>query len=594
VSFARWYQPDEAVNMTILLKPVPRPAAKPPSGPGAVDIHNARALHAEGRLTEAEQIYSAILADDPGHFDGLHLLGLLRHQQGREVDALRLIAAALNANPNSPDALSNFGLVFDALQRHQEALALFDKALALKHDHANALNNRAVTLESLGRPDEALAGWADALAVDPNHAEALHGRGNALCKLKRFAEALLDFDRFLAIKPGIPDILNNRGSCLAALGRLDEAIQSYDRALALDPRLPEIHINKGHVLVHLHRFGVALASYADAAAIGPKHAEARFCESLVRLRLGQFQEGWRDYEWRWRQASWGEQRRDFAAPLWLGQEPLAGKTILLHAEQGFGDTLQFVRYVALVARLGATVLLEVQPPLTSLVSRMDGVARVLARGGPLPPFDLHCPLMSLPLAFRTAAGSIPADIPYIPAPVDRMPDWQGRLGEKRCLRIGFAWSGSPVHEHDRARSMRLEQFASLLPIPGIEFVSIQKELGPDDAAILGRHGNVRPIGSALGDFADTAAVISLLDLVVAVDTSVVHLAGALGRPVWALLPFSPDFRWLLEREDSPWYPTARLFRQPRFGDWESVLAHVRDELGRLRDRHVANSHAGGN
>jgi tetratricopeptide (TPR) repeat protein len=577
--------------MTIQLKPIARSAFDACGVPG---IQQATALHRQGRFDEAAKIYAAILAANPAQFDALHLLGLLRHQQGREVDALRLMAAALNVNPNSADTLSNFGLVFDALKQHQDALDIFDKAIALKHDHANALNNRGLTLATLGRHVEALASWGRALAADPGHAEALHARGNALFTLKRFAEALEDYDRFLALRPDDADVLNNRGSSLSELGRLDEAVESYARALELDPKLPEVHINKGHVLADLHRFDEALAAYADAAAIGPKHAEAKFCESLVRLRLGEFAQGWRDYEWRWRQASWGERGRDFPSPLWLGEQSLAGKTILLHAEQGFGDTIQFVRYVPLLARLGARVVLEVQPPLTPLLSGMDGASCVLARGEALPAFDLHCPLMSLPLAFGTESRSIPSDGAYIRTPADRVSDWQARLGQTRGLRVGIAWAGSSVHEHDRSRSMALERFASVLSVPGIEFVSIQKDLSPADAATLRRYGNVRPVGDELGDFADTAAVVARMDLVVAVDTSVVHLAGALMRPVWVLVPFSPDFRWLLGREDSPWYPTARLFRQPRFGDWESVLARVRDELGRLRDRHRANSHAGGN
>jgi glutathione S-transferase len=275
------------------------------------------------------------------------------------------------------------------------------------------------------------------------------------------------------------------------------------------------------------------------------------------------------------------QRRNFTEPLWLGREPLAGRTILLHAEQGFGDTLQFVRYAKRVSDLGATVLLEVQAPLKRLLSDIEGIAQVLARGEPLPRFDLHCPLMSLPLAFGTALSTIPADIPYLRAPADRVARWHARLGERRSLRVGIAWAGISLHKNNHQRSIALARFAALLAASGIEFVNIQKDITPADAAALRGHANLIQIGDELRDFADTAAVISLLDLVVSADTSVVHLAGALGRPVWVLLPFSPDFRWLLGREDSPWYPTARLFRQPRFGDWESVLARVRDELERL-------------
>jgi tetratricopeptide (TPR) repeat protein len=549
----------------------PRPAAVP-------EIQPAIALHREGRLGEAERIYAAILAAAPGRCDALHLLGLLNYQRGCLPEALRLMAAALKADPRSADIHSNYGLALDAGKQHQAALASFDRAIALKPDHANALNNRALTLAALGRHAEALASWDAALAAAPDHADALHARGNALYRLKRHEAALADYGRLLALRPNDIDVLNNRGGALAELGRLDEAYASYDRAFAIDPGVPEISINKGHVCADRHQFDAALSCYASAAALPTLRPEAEFGASLVRLRLGQFAQGWRDYEWRWQQAHWAPQRRDFAAPLWLGQEPLAGRTILLHAEQGFGDTLQFVRYAKLVAARGAAVLLEVQPPLKSLLSGTAGVAQIFARGEPLPGFDLHCPLMSLPLALRTALDTIPADIPYVRAPADRVAQWQARLGESGPLRVGIVWAGSAVHKNNHNRSIAFDRFRSLLSVPDVAFVSLQQELGAAEAASLERYPNVIRLGGELRDFADTAAVVSLLDLVVSADTAMVHLAGALGRPVFALLPFAPDFRWLLDRPDSPWYPTVRLFRQPRSGDWESVLARVRDEL----------------
>ena len=552
----------------------PRPIAAP-------EIQLAIALHRQGRLGEAERIYAAILAADPGRSDALHLLGLANYQRGRLPEALRLMAAALKADPRSADIHSNYGLALDAGQQHQAALASFDQALALKPDHVQALNNRGLTLAALGRGAEALASWDAALATDPDHVEALHSRGNALYRLKRLDAALADYDRVLALRPGNVDVLNNRGGALAELGRLDEAYESYDWAHAVNPGVPEILINKGHICADRHQFDEALSCYAAAAVLPTLRPEAEFCASLVRLRLGQFAQGWRDYEWRWRQASWAPLRRDFVAPLWLGREPLAERTILLHAEQGFGDTLQFVRYAKLVAALGATVLLEVQAPLKSLLCGTAGVAQIFSRGEPLPRFDLHCPLMSLPLAFGTALDSIPANVPYVFAPADCVTQWRARLGESGTVRVGVVWAGSAVHKNNHNRSIAFERFRSLLSAPGIAFVSLQQELGAAEAASLERHANVIPLGGELRDFADTAAVVSLLDVVVSADTAMVHLAGALGRPVWALLPFSPDFRWLLDRQDSPWYPTARLFRQPRFGDWESVLARVTGELGML-------------
>ena len=550
-------------------------AAEPRAAP---DIRQAIALHRQGRFSEAESIYAAILAADDGRVDALHLLGLVNFQCGRLPEALRLMAAALKADPGCADIHANYGLVLDSLRQRQEAIASFDQALALKADHVQALANRAVTLSGLGRTSEALKSWDAALAADPNHAEALHGRGNALYRLKRLDAALADYERVLALRPDNIDVLNNRGGVLAELGRLDEAFKSYARASALGPGIPEILINMGHVCADRHQFDEALSHYAAAAALPALRAEAEWCASLVRLRLGQFVQGWRDYEWRWLQASWAPQRRNFAAPLWGGALPIAGKTILLHAEQGFGDTLQFVRYAKLTAALGARVFLEVHAPLKPLLAGSEGAAEVIARGERLPPFDLHCPLMSLPLAFGTTLETVPAKVPYLRPPAERVAYWRARLGERQSPRVGFVWAGSATHKNNHNRSIPLARFTSLLAAFDIAFVSLQAEVDAAESAMLDRQQNVIQLGGKLRDFADTAAVVSTLDLVIAADTAVVHVAGALGKPVWILLPFCPDFRWLLGREDSPWYPTARLFRQPRFGDWDSVLARVQGEL----------------
>jgi tetratricopeptide (TPR) repeat protein len=553
----------------------PEPLRQPGGG---CDINAAMALHRQGRLSEAEQIYASILAGNPGHFEALHLLGLARHQQGHAVEALRLIGAALRAKPNSPDALSNYGLALDALKRHEEALASFDCALALDRRHADALNNRGLTLAALGRGADALSSWDEALAADPSHLSALHNRARARYGLKRYDAALADYDRLLAVRPDNIDALNNRGGSLAALGRVAEALESYDRAIAIDPRRPECLINKGNLLADLHEFERALAAYAEAATLDGKRAEANWCASLVRLRLGNFAQGWQGYEWRWRQASWEKLRRHFSAPPWLGRESLMGRRILLHAEQGYGDTIQFARFAKDIAALGATVLLEVQPSLKPLFSDFPGVAEVYGRGDPLPRFDWHCPLMSLPLAVGTSLDTIPRSIPYLQAPVKRLQKWRERLGRRGAPRVGIVWGGSPVHKNDHNRSIGLARFAAPLAAPAVELVSLQCEASPADAAVLAGHRSILHVGPELRDFADTAAVVSLMDLIVSVDTSVVHLAGALGKPVWVLLPYTPDFRWLLERDDSPWYPTARLFRQPRHGDWESVLDRVRVQL----------------
>ncbi len=277
-------------------------------------------------------------------------------------------------------------------------------------------------------------------------------------------------------------------------------------------------------------------------------------------------------------------RRSFSAPQWFGAEPIRGKTILLHAEQGLGDTLQFVRYVSRVAAQGARVVLEVQPALKDLISGIEGPAEVIARGEDLPEFDIHCPLLSLPLAFGTRLDTIPADIPYLTVPPDRITAWSSHLERSALHRVGLAWSGGRTHRNDHNRSIALTHLAPLFADPQIQFVSLQQELRDGDLEILQANPQIVHFGDELHDFADTAAVVSELDVVISVDTSVAHLAGALGKPVWILLPFAPDWRWLLDRKDSPWYPTARLFRQPKIADWDGVIECVRQELSVIASR----------
>jgi hypothetical protein len=300
---------------------------------------------------------------------------------------------------------------------------------------------------------------------------------------------------------------------------------------------------------------------------------------MTRLTLGDFDGGWKEYEWRWKTGALAAQRRQFKAPLWLGDAPVSGKTILLHAEQGFGDTIQFIRYAPLLASRGAKVVCEVQPELLSLLSRFDGID-VIAKGEPLPPFDLHCPLLSLPFAFGTKLETIPASIPYLAPSAERLAHWRDRL-PRGGPRAGFVWSGSSSHKNDSNRSIPLARLAALFADPSLACFSLQCELRDADNEALRGLPNLVQLGGGLRDFADTAAVISLLDVVISVDTSVAHLAGALGKPVVILLPYAADFRWMRGCDETPWYPTAKLFRQPAFGDWDSVIARLSDELRRL-------------
>jgi tetratricopeptide (TPR) repeat protein len=554
-------------------------SASNPTNP-AHTIAQALALHQQGRLDEAEKIYSRVLKAQRDNFDALHLLGVLNHQRGKTGEAYRLLTAALKVQPRSPDALSNFALALHALKRSGEALANLDKALALAPFHGDALNNRGNVLLDLKRPHEAVAAFDAVIAQQPRHVQARVNRGNALAELGENSRALAEYDAALALAPGHPLALYNRGNALRALGREPEAIADYDRALAVVPNHLNAWMNRGLALAAHNRFEEALASYDKVFAIAPEHADAHFNAAMARLTIGDYRRGFAEYEWRWKRAGMGAPRR-FRQPLWLGEFPLAGKTILLHAEQGLGDTVQFARYAPLLARMGGKVVLEVQPELTELLAGLDGVSATVARGEALPPFDLHCPLASLPLACKTEVASIPADIPYLRAPEPSLAKWRPRLEALPGPRVALAWSGRATHANDRNRSLALPQLEPLLSAPGVLFVSVQRELRASDAELLAFKPNIMQLGAELSNFADTAAVLALCDLVISVDTSVAHVAGALGRKTLVLLPFQPDWRWMLERENSPWYPAVRLLRQPKPGDWPSVINRLVETLASL-------------
>jgi len=536
-------------------------------------LSEAVALHRQGRLDEAERLYNRVLKQQRDNFDALHLLGLLHHQRGKPGEAYRLITSALKADPRSPDALSNLALVLHALKRHDEALAALEKALALAPGHLDALNNRGTILLDLKRPAEAIAAFDAALAAEPRHVQALVNRSNARAELGQAELAMAGYDAALTLAPGHPLALYNRGNALRQLGRFAEAVADYDRALAVMPAHRNGWINRGLSLAALNRHREAVESYGRVLAASADDADAHFNAALSLLTLGDYARGFAEYEWRWKRTGMTP-RKDLRRPLWLGETLLAGKAILLHAEQGLGDTVQFVRYVPLLARQGARVILEAPPELKELLSSVDGVAAVVARGEALPPHDLHCPLASLPLAFKTALETIPAELPYLRVSESRLAKWRARIEALPSPRIALAWSGRATHVNDRNRSIALAELELLLGMSGLSIVSVQRELRPADAERLANDRRILHLGDELSDFGDTAAVLTLVDLLVSVDTSVVHVAGALGRPAAVLLPFQPDWRWTLDREISPWYPHVSLLRQPQPGDWSDVIARL--------------------
>ena len=553
--------------------------------PDLAEAHSNRgnALEGLGRFEEAVAAYDTALRINPdvteAHFNRGNALVVL----GRVEEALAAYEAVLRIKPDLAEAHSNRGNALKELGRFEEALAAYDTALRIRPDYAQARSNRGVTLKALGHFEEALAAYDAALRIKPDDAQAHYNRGNALEELGRFEEALASYDAALRIKPDYAEAQSNRGNALQDLGRFEEALAAYEAALRIDPDYAEAQSNRGFALQALGRLEEALAAYDTALRIDPDLAEAHANRCLALLLAGNFAEGWRGYEWRWLKKELPhDMRRHETFPRWQG-EPADGRTLLAWSEQGLGDTIQFARYLPLLRQRGWRVIFEVPSLLARL---LDGLAdvTVVAQGDPLPPFDLQCPLLSLPLGFGTTLETIPAAVPYVTAEPERRAFWRQRL-PKDGFRIGIVWQGSPIHSNDRHRSIPLKQFAPLSAIPGVRLVGLQKNHGLDQLAGLPEGMTVQTLGAEYdeGGFPDTAALIMELDLIVSADTSVAHLAGALGRPVWVALPMAPDWRWLLNRADSPWYPSMRLFRQPERDDWDSVFHEIARAARTVRD-----------
>jgi tetratricopeptide (TPR) repeat protein len=414
-------------------------------------------------------------------------------------------------------------------------------------------------------------------------AAVLNNSGLALHSQSLHLEGLEKFQAALALEPNNPVILNNLGVCFFSLDLFQEAIQSYKLATTFAPRYVEAHNNLGNGLVRLFQHEEALKSYDQALALDPGYVEAYWNKALALLQLGRFSEGWVLHESRWAKPSFQPIVRHFPQPIWDGSFSIAGKTLLLHAEQGLGDTLQFVRYVAKVQALGARVVLEVQAPLVPSLDGQLAVDALVMQGDPLPSFDCHCPLMSLPLAFHTTLSSIPIAIPYLKSSPEKEHVWAGKLRPISELRVGLVWSGDPRHQNDKHRSIALDELLTALP-PGCAYVSLQSEIRDSDRQASENSDQLVHFGPELKDFSDTAALCAQMDVVVCVDTSVAHLSGAMGKPTFLLLPYNPDWRWLLERSDSPWYPTMHLYRQTQLGSWQSTLEKVRADLLGLEQR----------
>jgi tetratricopeptide (TPR) repeat protein len=499
--------------------------------------------HRAGHLQEAEKLYRQILVHQPNHAEATHLLGMIAHQVGQKDIAENLIRQAIAIRPDNFGAYINLGII----------------------------------LAGKGELDAAIVAYRQAIAVNPNLPEGHSNLGIALNIKGQVDEAIAAHRRAIGLRPGYSEA-RNLGFALKDKGDLDEAVTAYRQAVACRPDYAEAHSDLGNALRESGRLDEAIAAYGRAVALNPSLPEAHYHLATALLAKGDFELGWREYEWRQKCKELSSQARNFTQPRWDGCS-FEGRTLLIHAEQGFGDAIQFFRYLPLVVQRGGKIIVECHPELERIFQAAAGSCQVVARGQPPPNFDLHCSLLSLPQVFGATLADIPKDVPYLQPDAEETRRWQGRLADhSTVMKVGLVWAGSSGHKNDRNRSIELARLAPLMQTPGVGFFSLQK--GNVDTGAKTSPAGMELIDWTrdLKDFADTAALIANLDLVIAVDTAVAHLAGAMGKPVWTLLPFVPDWRWLLEREDSPWYPTMRLFRQPLRGDWDSVIRRVADEL----------------
>ena len=571
------------------------PSSTKPSAPlpplVRAKLNEAIRLHQAGQLKESAAAYAFVLQMQPRQFDALHLLGIVCIQQNNPQRAIEWLRKALKVNPESAHAHSNLGNALLASRQADAAVASFDRAIAIAPDFAEAHVNRGDALRRLGKLESAVASFRRAIAIKPDLMEAYANLGKALEDLGQSDQAVAVFDQAIAISPDSAAAFYNRGNALKANRQSDAALASYDQALLLNPAYAEAWYNKGVVLHERNQIDPAIAHYRRAIEINPDYAMAHWNLATALLTGADHERGWAEFEWRWRNVETGPvpNRRGLRQPGWLGREALAGKTILLQSEQGLGDTLQFCRYATLVSALGARVILEVQPPLLEVLRDLEGVDQLLPdTARKIPEVDFHCALMSLPLALGTTLETIPNQVPYIRSRPEKAAAWKSRLAPSDALRVGLVWSGGhrpnqpELKAVNERRNIPLQKLAPL-HMDGVTFFSLQKGQ-PAEAELpalvqAGWGGpHIVDLTADLNDFSDTAALIDHLDLVISVDTSTAHLAGAMGKPVWVLNRFDTCWRWMLDRDDSPWYPTLKLYRQTTPGDWDSVVERVRDDL----------------
>ena len=540
---------------------------------GTVDVHSslqeAILLHQSGQLKQASTIYQRVLDIEPENANALHLLGLVSHQSGQPEAAIILIKQALGIAPNQLNFLYNLANILRELGQFEEAVQVYRQFIRLQPDSAEAYNNLGISLHKLNQFQPAAQAYRDAIELNPVCAETYYNFGTLLQKQGELEKAVRLYQKAIEIDPEYAEVYNNFGTLLQKQGELEKAVRLYQKAIEIDSNFVLAYGNLGDILHRQGQIEQATQAYRRAIEIQPDYAKAHNHLGITLLLKGDFQLGWQEYEWRLKCENFPIEKRGFSQPVWDGSS-LHGKAIFLYAEQGFGDTIQFIRYVYILAQYQVDIIFECQFELLTLFESIEVITQLIVEGDPLPDFDFHAPLLSLPRIFRTDLESIPSKIPYL---CPKLASFIC-LSPNDKLRIGIAWAGNPKNSNDDTRLVDLQQFSVLFEIEACQFYGLQVGDRRNDIAKYNYSDAIIDLGADFSDFSDTASAIAEMDLVISVDTSTAHLTGALGKMGWILLPWIPDWRWLLDRKDTPWYPTMRLFRQTSLGDWTSTFQQV--------------------
>lgn len=538
-------------------------------------LASARAYHNHGNHVLAKQNYNKYLSFAPNDPDALQLLGVVESELGDHSLSILYLNRSLSINPASSSANLNLGIVQRRAGLLMDALESFRRAIAIRPHYGNAFNNMGVVLLELSRTNEALSAFNTAVELEPKLVDAHNNRAVALHKLGHFTEALHSLDIAIQLDPACSESWKNRCNTLIKLNRSADAITCGRKAIDLDPSYLDAYNSYGVSLIETGELLHAIEQFDHLLLKAPDDARAHMNRAIAKLALGDYETGWLEYEWRWRTDDFLTQKKSFPQPLWTGREDLSGKRILVYGEQGLGDRIQFSRYLFELHALGAEIIFEVPMPLIKVFEGLTTISILIESGDRLPNFDYHCPLLSLPKCFGTKVSDLPIRKNYLTTSDELINEWRQRLGASSKPRIGLAWSGSSTNRHDHARSIPLAEILPFLP-SDFNYYCLQKDVRPNDIALLS-NSHIVNFGEDL-TLEHTAAVIKCLDLVISVDTSIAHLSAALGQQTWVMLPFSPDWRWLHQRKDSPWYPSITLYRQERPNMWEHVLTCIKRDL----------------